>query len=102
MAIMGKGRGSGRDVHGARMSGHASSEMQKYVQIGTAALTDVHFYAWTPVGGNATITILNDTAGDDRDGDNLTGTYYEGVLYTGSFMDITLATGEAILYLGEQ
>ena len=102
MAIMGKGRGSGRDVHGARMSGHASSEMQKYIQIGTAAVTATHFYAWTPVNGDATVTTLTNSDGTSATGYNLTGTYYEGVLYTGSFNGINLLTGEAILYFGEQ
>lgn len=91
-----------KDIAGRRISGHASSQMQQYLQIGTAAVTDTNFHAWTPVGGNATISVLNDINGDDRDGDNLTGTYYEGVLYTGSFRDITLATGAAILYFDEQ
>jgi len=56
-----------------------------------------------PVGGDATLSVLGDSLGNDVTGYETTGTYYQNVVYYGSFKDITMATGTAILlYLGDQ
>lgn len=90
------------NVHLKRISGHASHVMQQYKQISTTTAQSVYFHAFVPVGGDATLTSLTNIDGTSALTYNESGTYYEGILYTGSFSGIELLTGEVIMYLGEQ
>ncbi len=90
------------NVHGKRLTGHASRAMQQYKQVSTTTAQDVYFYAFVPVGGNVTVTSLTNIDGTSATTYNESGTYYEGLLYTGQFSGIELLTGEVLLYLSEQ
>ena len=57
-------------------------------------------YAFIPVGGDATFTTIEER-GADASANNSGGTYYEGIVYTGSYTRLVLATGSIICYLGK-
>ena len=76
--------------------------MQQYKQITTTTATSVNFYAFVPVGADATLTSLTNIDGTSAAAYNEDGTYYEGILYTGQFSGIQVLTGEVLLYLSEQ
>lgn len=89
-------------LHGKRLTGHASRSMQQYKQISTTTAQSVNFYAFVPVNGDATLTSLTNIDGTSATDYNESGTYYDGILYTGQFSGIAVLTGEVLLYLGEQ
>ena len=86
-----------------RITGHANAGgQQQFLQIATAAVA-MNFYGLMAVNGDAVITAITDILGNDRltdFGDVVTA--YEGVYYPGSFASVTLASGEAVIYLDEQ
>lgn len=83
------------------MSGHANKKLAQYKQIGTVA-TSILFYAFMPVGANATLTTLTELGGGNAKTQNADGVYYQNVVYFGSFQAITPATGDVLLYLSDQ
>ena len=57
-------------------------------------------YVFIPVGGDATMTTIEQN-GVDMSADNVNGTYYEGLPYTGSYTKLVPATGTILCYLGK-
>ena len=88
------------------ITGHASKQLQKFRQIGTSAgHVTANFYAFIPVGANATLTTLLDKAagGGPHDASGYgTGTWCQNNYYPGQFIGIRVASGEVIIYFGEQ
>ena len=58
-------------------------------------------YAFIPVGGDATMTTIEQNNAVDMADDNVNGTYYEGYVYTGSYTKLVPATGTILCYLGK-
>ena len=86
-----------------KLTGHANpGSLQQFKQIATAAVTNTYFHAFVPVGGNATLSVLNNKNGGSALGYLESTTVYQNILYPGDFEDITLASGKVVLYLGEQ
>lgn len=75
---------------------------QQWRQLGTTAATVTdNFYLFTPVGGNAVLSVLT----NKQDGsnallqiDSATKTFYEGRQYTGSFSQVRVTSGEILYY----
>ena len=85
-----------------RITGHANSQMQQFQQIATAAVSNVYFFGFRPVNGDAVVSVLTNIDGTNALGYSDSTTFYQNVYYPGSFKAITLTSGKAILYLGEQ
>ena len=83
--------------------GNATSQ-QQFQQVATTDVQAVRFWAFMPVGGNAVIAVLTNSAGTSALGywTSATKTAYQNVLYTGQFAAIKLTSGAVLLYLSEQ
>lgn len=84
------------------ISGHATAQMQKFEQIGTAS-SGKNFYGLIAVDGDAvinSITNADGTSGLSYFG--TTATAYEGVFYPFSGKAIDLTSGKVVIYLGDQ
>ena len=91
------------DIATKMIAGMVNPGLSKWKQITATASLAVPVYAFIPVGGNATFTTIEaGTGGQDMSGDNSVATYYESMLYTGSYTNLELATGTILAYLGIQ
>jgi hypothetical protein len=74
---------------------------QQWRQLGTTAATvTANFWMFTPVNGNAVLSVLTDRGATDALAyiDSATKTFYEGIQYTGSFSHVRVTSGEIIIY----
>lgn len=85
-----------------RITGHANAQMQQFKQIATAAVSNLYFYGFRPVNGDAVVSTLTNIDGTSALGYSDSTTFYQNVYYPGNFKAITLTSGKAILYLNEQ
>jgi hypothetical protein len=86
-----------------KITGHANpGSLQQFQQIATAAVTSTYFHGFIPVGGDAVLSVLNNKGGDSALGYFDDTTVYQNVFYPGDFEAITLTSGKAIIYFGEQ
>lgn len=57
-------------------------------------------YAFIPVGGDVTMTTIEQNSVSTA-ADNVNGTYYEGYVYTGAYTKLKPLTGTILCYLGK-
>jgi|WetSurMetagenome_2_1015567.scaffolds.fasta_scaffold00103_57 hypothetical protein len=88
----------------ARITGHANAGNQQFLQVATTEAQSIHFWAFTPLNGDAVIAALTNEDGTSALGywRGGTKTAYQNVLYTGSFKAITLTSGIVKLELSQQ
>jgi hypothetical protein len=92
----------GRDIGLDRITGQANSGNQQFLQIVTSAVISVDFWAFTALGGNATITQLTNTDGTSALGYLSNGIAYQNQLYTGHFKAIKITPGVVKIEFNEQ
>jgi hypothetical protein len=86
-----------------KITGHANpGSLQQFKQIATAAVSGTYFHGFIPVGGDAVLSVLTNKGGASALGYLDSTTVYQNVFYPGDFEAITLTSGKAVLYLGEQ
>lgn len=80
--------------------GRVPSSGSAWKQITATAELAVPCYAFIPVGADATFTTI-ESNGVNMAGDNPSGTYHQGIVYTGAYTKLKPATGTIICYLGK-
>lgn len=79
--------------------GHVNSGLHKWKQITAGDTLEEPVYAFIPVNGDVTFTTI-EAMNVDVSSANSVNTYYEGLVYTGNYTKLVLATGTALAYLG--
>ena len=80
--------------------GRVPSGGSAWKQISATAELAEPCYAFIPVGADATFTTI-ESNGVSMAADNASGTYYQGIVYTGQYTRLKPATGTIICYLGK-